>query len=144
MILIVNLHRDDGIVRFVISGVQRSARFAVQDNTAYLDLDGDVFEVRDTTLALGGSRHHAGSLRLLAPMNGVIIGVLATPHEAVIKGQCVLVLEAMKMQHEILAERDGVIDKILVEPGDQVAARQLLAELKPDDGATPSRAEAVP
>jgi geranyl-CoA carboxylase alpha subunit len=138
------LRCDDGVARFVISGVQQSARFAVQDNTLYLDLGGDVFEVRDTTLARGGSRHHAGSLRLLAPMNGVIVGVLAKPHEAVIKGQCVVVLEAMKMQHELLAERDGVIDKILVKPGDQVATRQLLVELMPDDGATPSHAEAVP
>ena len=138
------VHRADGVVRVVISGVQQSARFAVQDDMLYLDLDGDVFEVRDTTLAPGASRHRAGSLRLLAPMNGVIIGVLARPDEAVVKGQCVVVLEAMKMQHEVLAERDGVIDKILVKPGDQVAARQLLAELKPDAAAAPPRAEAVP
>jgi geranyl-CoA carboxylase alpha subunit len=138
------IHRDDGAVRFVISGVQRSARFAAQENTLYLDLDGDVFEVRDTTLAPGSSRSHAGSLRLLAPMNGVIIGVLAKPNDPVIKGQCVVVLEAMKMQHEILAERSGVIEKILVKPGDQVATRQLLAELKADEETTPSRAEAMP
>jgi geranyl-CoA carboxylase alpha subunit len=138
------VHRDDGVVRFIISGVQQSARFAVRDETLYLDLDGDVFEARDTTLARGTSRHRAGSLRLLAPMNGAIVGVLAKPGEAVVKGQCVVVLEAMKMQHEILAERDGVIDKILVKPGDQVATRQLLAELKPDKEATSSRAEDMP
>ena len=57
-------------------------------------------------------------------MNGVIVNVLAKPDDPVAKGQCVVVLEAMKMQHEIVAERDGVIDKILVKPGDQVATRQ--------------------
>jgi geranyl-CoA carboxylase alpha subunit len=137
------VHRDDGIVRFDISGVQQNARFAVRDDALYLDLDGDVFEVRDATLAPAGSNRSAGSLRLLAPMNGVIVNVLAKPDDPVAKGQCVVVLEAMKMQHEIVAERDGSIGKILVKPGDQVATRQLLAELKPDQEAAPPREEAA-
>jgi geranyl-CoA carboxylase alpha subunit len=82
-------------------------------------------------------------LRLLAPMNGVIVNVLAKPDDPVAKGQCVVVLEAMKMQHEIVAERDGSIGKILVKPGDQVATRQLLAELKPDQEVAPPREEAA-
>ena len=90
-----------------VSGVQQNARFAVRDDALYLDLDGDVFEVRDATLAPAGSNRSAGSLRLLAPMNGVIVNVLAKPDDPVAKGQCVVVLEAMKMQHEIVAERDG-------------------------------------
>jgi biotin carboxyl carrier protein len=49
----------------------------------------------------------------------------------------------MKMQHEIVAERDGIIDKIFVKLGDQVATRQLLAELKPEQAATPPREEAA-
>jgi geranyl-CoA carboxylase alpha subunit len=137
------VHRDDGVVRFDISGMQQSARFAVQNNALYLDVDGAVFEVRDTTLAPAGSSRSAGSLRLLAPMNGVIVGILAKPDDPVAKGQCVVVLEAMKMQHEIVAERDGTIDKIFVKPGDQVATRQLLVKLKPDEAATPPREEAA-
>jgi geranyl-CoA carboxylase alpha subunit len=137
------VHRDDGVVHFDISGVQQSARFAAQDDALYLDLDGDVFEARDTTLAPAGSDRSAGSFRLLAPMNGVIVNVFAKPDDPVAKGQCVVVLEAMKMQHEIVAERDGTIDKILVKPGDQVATRQLLAELKPGQEAAPPRQEAA-
>jgi geranyl-CoA carboxylase alpha subunit len=63
-------------------------------------------------------------------MNGAIISVAAKPGDLVAKGQLIVVLEAMKMQHEITAERDGTIDKILVRPGDQVATRQVLVELK--------------
>ena len=65
-------------------------------------------------------------------MNGAIVGVLARAGDRVIRGQRVVVLEAMKMQHEISAERDGTIEKILVNPGEQVAARQLLAVLAPE------------
>jgi geranyl-CoA carboxylase alpha subunit len=135
------VHRDDGVVHFDISGVQQSARFVVQDDALYLDLDGEVFEARDTTLAPAGSNRSAGSLRLLAPMNGVIVNVFAKPDDPVAKGQCVVVLEAMKMQHEIVAERDGTIDKILVKPGDQVATRALVAELKPDGQAAARQQE---
>ena len=41
---------DDGVVRFDISGVQQSARFAVRDDALYLDLDGEVFEARESRL----------------------------------------------------------------------------------------------
>ena len=105
----------------------------------------EIFALRDTTLAAGTSCRRAGSSRLLAPMNGVIVSVLAKPDDPVVRGQCIVVLEAMKMQHEILAERDGTVGKILVKPGDQVATRQLLAELKPDEeAAPPPREEAIP
>ena len=83
-------------------------------------------------------------MRLLAPMNGAIVSVLAKPGDPVAKGQRIVVLEAMKMQHEISAERDGTIDKILVKPGDQVATRQLLVELKPEENAAPAPLEATP
>jgi len=53
------------------------------------------------------------------------------------------VLEAMKMQHEIVAEQNGTIDRILVKPGDQVAMRQLLAELKADEATAPPREDAA-
>jgi biotin carboxyl carrier protein len=40
----------------------------------------------------------------------------------------------MKMQHEIVAEREGIVAHIAVKPGDQVASRQLVAELSPPAG----------
>jgi geranyl-CoA carboxylase alpha subunit len=136
---VVIVHCHDGVVRFAMSGVQQSARFVLQDDALHLDFDGEVFEVRDATLAPAALGRSAGSSRLIAPMNGVIVSVLAKPDDPVVKGQCVVVLEAMKMQHELVAERDGVIDKVLVKPGDQVATRALVAELKPDEPAAARR-----
>ena len=122
--------RDDGAVRFTALGLQKTARFVVHDRTLYVDLDGNTFELRDTALEAASAARRDGSARLLAPMNGAIIGVLAKSGDRVARGQRIVVLEAMKMQHEIVAERDGVIDRVLVKPGDQVATRQLLVELK--------------
>ena len=106
----------------------------MHDGLLDLDLGGLVAIARETTHEAGTGERREGATRLLAPMNGAIISVQAKPGDRVARGQCVVVLEAMKMQHEIAAERDGVIDKVLVKPGDQVATRQLLVELKAEDG----------
>jgi biotin carboxyl carrier protein len=42
-----------------------------------------------------------------------------------------VILEAMKMEHEILAPRDGTVSSVLVTPGEQVKTRKLLVELAP-------------
>ena len=126
--------RGTGAVRYVVHGVRRTARFALHERELHLDADGDVLTFRDATFeASGASGRRDGSSRLVAPMNGVIVGVLAKPGDRIARGQRLIVLEAMKMQHEISAARDGTVDKVLVKPGDQVATRQLLVELKPEE-----------
>ena len=135
--------RSEGAIRFTAMGLQQTARFALHEGALHLDLNGLTVVVRETALETGSARRD-GSSRLLAPMNGAIIGVHAKPGDSVTKGQRIVVLEAMKMQHEICAERDGTIDKILVKPGDQVATRQLLVELKPEASAAQDRTEATP
>jgi len=131
--------RQEGAVRFTESGVQETGRFAWHDGMLHLDLNSLVAVVRETAHEASGAKSHDGSSRLLAPMNGAIVNVLAKPGDRVVRGQRIVVLEAMKMQHEINAERDGIVDKVLVEPGDQVATRQLLVELKPEASAIKDR-----
>jgi len=135
--------RQEGAVRFTASGLQQTARFVLHDGLLHLDLDGIVAAVRETTLETAAAVRRDGSARLVAPMNGAIVGVFAKAGDAVSKGQRLVVLEAMKMQHEISAERDGVIDKVLVKPGDQVATRQLLIELKQEETAARRRTEEI-
>ncbi len=125
--------RREGEIRFTTLGLQRTARFSLHEGALYLDLDGGTVTVRETTHDVAGSGRRDGSSRLLAPMNGVIVSVLAKPGDAVARGQRMVVLEAMKMQHEIGPERDGIVGRILVKPGDQVATRQVLVELEPEE-----------
>jgi geranyl-CoA carboxylase alpha subunit len=47
----------------------------------------------------------------------------------------VAVLEAMKMEHQLLARRDGVVDQVLVRPGDQVPAKAVLVSLVEEESA---------
>ncbi|HUR06244.1 MAG TPA: biotin carboxylase N-terminal domain-containing protein [Nonomuraea sp.] len=64
---------------------------------------------------------------LLAPMPGSVLRVEVEPGDRVAKGQAVLVLEAMKMEHQIAAPADGVVSGVHVEKGQQVEAGAVLA-----------------
>ena len=71
----------------------------------------------------------AGSVTVAAPMPGKILGVKANPGQAVKKGDVIVILEAMKMENEIVAPQDGTIASINVATGDSVEAGQALATL---------------
>ena len=61
-------------------------------------------------------------------MPGVILELKVKPGDAVKKGQTVIVFEAMKMENEIEADRDGVIKRIFAAPGEPVAADAVVLE----------------
>ena len=63
-----------------------------------------------------------------APMNGRIVQVLVQAGTAVVKGQVLLHLEAMKMEQRILARSDAVVAKVLVDAGELVQAGQVLLQ----------------
>lgn len=63
-----------------------------------------------------------------APMPGLVIGLVASPGQKLAKGDIILQLEAMKMQTALTAERAGTLKALYVKPGDQVEAKDLLAE----------------
>jgi propionyl-CoA carboxylase alpha chain len=73
----------------------------------------------------------AGSM--VAPMPGIVIRVEAAAGQRVSAGQPVLVLEAMKMEHQIAAPADGLVTEILVARGDQVEAGDVLATVTRED-----------
>ena len=63
-----------------------------------------------------------------APMGGTIMEIRVTPGQTVKKGQVILVYEAMKMENEVEAERDAVIKRIFVKPGEVVGLEANLIE----------------
>jgi propionyl-CoA carboxylase alpha chain len=70
---------------------------------------------------------------LVAPMPGTVVKVLAAPGDRVLKGDPVVVIEAMKMEHTIGAAADGTVAEILVEVGRQVDIDQVIAVVTGDD-----------
>ena len=64
-----------------------------------------------------------------SPMPGTVLSVLFSVGDFVKKGEPVLVLEAMKMENEIVSFKDGVISAIHVKEGDSVEGGALLMEI---------------
>ena len=117
-------------IRFSENGVASTLSFAFFENGLYLNThEGCVF-VEDMTHAPALSADAAGSGLVKASMDGGIIDVLVEAGQIVKKGQTLVVLEAMKMEHSMKADSDGVIKSILVNKGDQVKGRQLLVEIE--------------
>ena len=92
--------------------------------------DGDIFHVftggRHFALTYNDPMAHAGEAeaaggRLTAPMPGKVVAVLASKGQEVKKGDPLVIMEAMKMEHTIAAPSDGLVEEILYQVGDQVA-----------------------
>ena len=71
----------------------------------------------------------AGAVKINAPMPGKILSVKASAGQAVKKGDVIMVLEAMKMENEIVAPQDGTVAGINVAACDSVEAGAVLASL---------------
>lgn len=70
-----------------------------------------------------------GSIKISSPMPGKIFSLKATVGQAIKKGEVILILEAMKMENEIVATEDGTVSSINVSAGQSVEAGELLATL---------------
>jgi len=66
------------------------------------------------------------STEILAPMPGTIIDVMVSPGEAVVEGQELVILEAMKMENPIVATADGTVKEVSVNVDDKVATSQVM------------------
>ncbi|MFL2801377.1 MAG: acetyl/propionyl/methylcrotonyl-CoA carboxylase subunit alpha [Paracoccaceae bacterium] len=67
--------------------------------------------------------------KICSPMHGIISQINVLKNDQVSKGDSLLILEAMKMQHEISADIDGIIENIDVDEGSQVSSGDLLLSI---------------
>ncbi|MFT4956584.1 MAG: 3-methylcrotonyl-CoA carboxylase alpha subunit [Brevundimonas sp.] len=97
------------------------------DQTVLFDEGHAVAFTPASTVAGAAAAASDGSLR--APMPGKIVAVSAEPGQAVTKGQSIVVLEAMKMEHALAAPFDGTVGELGVAVGDQVTDGAVLATI---------------
>ena len=127
---------------------RRSARFLLGDATVEVDdvvpggdeaLDavlvsegGQTWQLRRFRAA-GGAAGPAGDGSILAPMPGKVIAVEVAAGDRVAKGQKLLALEAMKMEHGMTAPFDGIVGELTVAVGAQVTEGTLLARIEQEN-----------
>lgn len=86
---------------------------------------------RDRRLSFGKATSQAGSGWTTSPMPGRIVKVLVEEGDHVEKGAALVIIEAMKMQNELLAEHAGVVNKVRVRAGDTVERDAELVRIEP-------------
>jgi len=126
----ITLHGREGATqRLAIDGLHTQASAVFAGGRLHLALAGAAGSFDDLTYAPPRRTDEGGESNVQAPMNGRLLALLVAAGDKVVKGQRVAVLEAMKMEHQLLARRDGVVERIGAAVGDQVAARALVVKL---------------
>ncbi len=135
--------------KFTINGNDYSVDVnGIEDNLARLEVNGTPYNVElhqqikasktptivrtaikqqvkpDIQKKEGGSSHP-----VLAPLPGSITKLEVGKGDIVVKGQLLLVMEAMKMENQVLADRAGVVENIRVQQGDAVLQGDIILEI---------------
>jgi acetyl-CoA/propionyl-CoA carboxylase biotin carboxyl carrier protein len=79
----------------------------------------------------GGGRT-GGRDAVVSPMQGTVLAVPVSDGDAVEAGQVICIVEAMKMENEVHAHRDGVVRNLSVEAGQPIATGQVICEIASD------------
>jgi 3-methylcrotonyl-CoA carboxylase alpha subunit len=153
---------DEGLAGFRLNAMPRftvtlsrgdtsrtlSDNLLLTDATGFTDDDGilvfnkgTAFEFFKASRGTGHHHHHAHDGDILSPMPGKIIAVEVTQGQAVTKGQKLLTLEAMKMEHSLVAPFDGVVAELNATPGAQVQVEALLARVISSEADSPNASE---
>ena len=105
----------------------------------YVHVNGRNWLFEDVTDQVGSAISGGaggGTDQVVSPMPGSVIKLLVEVGASVTENQPLIIVEAMKMENEVLAPVDAVVDKILVEPGQQVGAGEaLITFAQPDKDA---------
>ena len=115
---------DDQPFEPSLTGFAEGARIVVFDN-------GQAFGFETETRGTGMAS--AGDGAILAPMPGKVIAVEVAEGDAVIAGQRLMVLEAMKMEHALTAPFDGTVTQLNASEGGQVQVEAVLAVVEPGE-----------
>ncbi|MBX9914215.1 MAG: acetyl/propionyl/methylcrotonyl-CoA carboxylase subunit alpha [Pseudomonadaceae bacterium] len=115
-----------------LDGIRRRIAYQQQGEQLWLYGQRGNLELCDVTHQPIGAQSAASSGTVKAPMDGAIVEVLVSEGERVSKGQLLVVLEAMKMEHPMKAGVEGVVRRIGVSQGEQVKNRQILVEIQAD------------
>ena len=119
-----------------IDGVQQRYRMCQDGKQSWLQWQGHSVCFEDATHSAAGTSDQAGSGQIRAPMDGAVIEVCAKAGDAVKRGQVLVIMEAMKMEHSLKADCDGTVESADLAVGSQVKRQQLLVSIKPDSPET--------
>jgi geranyl-CoA carboxylase alpha subunit len=128
------------LLRVTGSEKAETAPFHVDGDDIIVDLEAHTVRFNDRTYAPSAASAAGGDGKLRAPMDGRIVAIKVAPGDIVSKGQTLIVLEAMKIQHQLKAALDARVESVAVQEGQQVSNRAVLVTMTAGDGAADAAA----
>ena len=126
MIELVSIEGDEAEIR--VDGRTHVVPYVIQGSTVNFAFEGEIYFIEVEEKGRAKARHKDHSTE--APMPGVVLRILVREGDVVAKGAPLLILEAMKMEHQISAGRDGSIAAIHCKEGELVQPGVELVSLK--------------
>jgi biotin carboxyl carrier protein len=124
------LHAEGGKLDLLIDGERVTACVSSDNTKRWVTINGRTFVLsKQSGSRKSASGHHHAEGELTAPMPGQVRAVNVNEGDEVIKGQTLMVLEAMKMEIRIQSPGDGTVKKLLVKQGQTVEREQMLIEI---------------
>jgi biotin carboxyl carrier protein len=118
---------------FILEGTSHLIHIIRENGIYHVHLEGEYFPVsvederiRELKKLVENVSENQGEEKILAPIPGLIGKVSVKEGDEVKQGEGLIILEAMKMENEIHADRDGTIKKILINERDSVEKDQVL------------------
>jgi biotin carboxyl carrier protein len=112
----------------IVNLKQNEVTVMINGNTYQFTIDTELASKRKAKIAKDAGKQVQ---KINAPLPGEIVAVLMSENQEVTKGEPVIILEAMKMQNEILSPITGKIKSIQVKAEETVMKDQLLFEVEP-------------
>ena len=116
----------------VTNGEGLEAPFHIDGDDIVVDMDALTIRFTDKTYAPPATAAAGSDGKLRAPMDGRIVAIKVAPGDIVARGQTLVVLEAMKIQHQLKAVHDAQVESVSVQEGQQVANRAVLVTMATD------------
>jgi biotin carboxyl carrier protein len=138
----------DGVVRTVdsrrvgqttysllIDGGSVVAEVSAEGDDFTVSVDGEIFRIRlvderRRQIALGEPEEEKGRHEIRSMMPGKVVDVLVQVGDPVIRGQGLVIIEAMKMENELKSQAAGEVKEIRVQPGQAVETNQVLVVIE--------------
>ena len=125
-----SLRDYDGNEVVTLNGESHLVRYRIEDALTWVNVGGVTWSFAEEDVANRARSSAAASNDLRSPMPGTVVQVRAMSGANVLAGEALVVVSAMKMEHVLVAPRDGTVD-ILVREGDSVVVDEVVARMVP-------------
>ena len=124
--------RADATLSMLLDGVRKQITVLDHGGETAVFLDGESWRLIEIDPLAARASEDPTAGRLTAPMPGRVTQLMVEPGTSVRRGQPLIVIEAMKMEHTVTAPADGVVETVRFAPGDLVEEGAELIALAPE------------